>query len=129
MPISIFHIGLPLDHPSIPAEDRPELTTRLANLKQTMQDAGYDYEIVHASPATGLGDFRQLLRTHPCDGVLLGGGVVSNPKLSYFMEQIVNATHEEAPQAKIMFHTHAVDVLTTVQRWLPSSSTNSNTSS
>jgi hypothetical protein len=129
MPISIFHIGLPLDHPSIPAEDRPELTTRLANLKQTMQAAGYDYQIVHASPATGLDHFRQLLQNQPCDGVLLGGGVVSNPELSYFMEQIVNATHEEAPQAKIMFHSHAIGILTTVERWLPSSPARSTTSS
>jgi hypothetical protein len=122
MPISIFHIGLPLDHPLIPAEERPKITKRLADLRQRMRDAGYNYEIVHASPKTGLDAFRQLLRTHPCDGVLIGGGVVSDPAMSYFMEQIVNTTHEIAPKAKIMFHSHSVDVLTTIERWLPSPS-------
>jgi hypothetical protein len=122
MPISIIHIGLPLDHPSIPAEDRPMLAKRLAGLRQGMRDAGYDYEILHASPDTGLEAFRDQLRTQSCHGVLIGGGVVGNPELTYFMEQIVNTAHEFAPQAKILFFSHSVDVRTTVQRWLPAPS-------
>lgn len=122
MPVSIFHIGLPLDHPSIPADDRPRLTKRLADLQQRMRAAGFDYEIVHASPETGLAAFRSRLRTQPCHGVLIGGGVASNPDLTYFMEQIIDATHELAPEAKIMFFSHSVDVRTTVERWFPSPS-------
>jgi hypothetical protein len=49
--------------------------------------------------------------------VLIGGGVVGNPELSYFLEQIIDVAHEEAPQAKIMFFNHSVDVPTTVERW------------
>jgi hypothetical protein len=122
MPVSIFHIGLPLDHPSIPADDRPRLTKRLADLQQRMRAAGYDYEIVHASPESGLAAFRSRLRTQPCHGVLIGGGVASSPDLTYFMEQIIDATHELAPEAKIMFFSHSVDVRTTVERWFPSPS-------
>ena len=119
MPVAIFHIGLPLDHPSIPAEDRPNLTKRLADLQQKMRAAGYVYEIIHASPESGLEAFRNQLRTQPCQGVLIGGGVLGNPTLTYFMEQIIDATHELAPQAKIMFFSHSVDVRTTVERWFP----------
>jgi hypothetical protein len=119
MPTSIFHIGLPLDHPSIPADDRPNVTKRLASLQQTMTALGYDYQIIHASPETGLDAFRQLLRTHPCDGVLIGGGVASDPSMTYFMEQIIDAAHTEAPHAKIIVHTHSLDVPSTVARWLP----------
>ncbi len=43
-----------------------------------MTQAGYKYEITHASPETGLDDFKHQLRTHPCDGVLIGGGVAGN---------------------------------------------------
>jgi hypothetical protein len=120
IPVSILHVGLHLDHPSIPAEDRPKLTKRLSDLRQRMRDAGYDYNISHASPESGLEDFRNQLRTQPCDGVLIGGGVVGNPLLSYFVEQIIDAVHEIAPKAKIMFYSHSVDVRETIERWFPS---------
>jgi len=122
MRISILHVGLPLDHPLIPLEERPKITKRLAGLQQRMRDAGYNYEIVCASPGGGLEDFKNQLRTKPCDGVLIGGGVAGDPSLSYFMEQIVDAVHDVAPKAKIMFYKHSVDVRETVERWFPSPS-------
>jgi hypothetical protein len=115
--VSIFHIGLPLDHPSIPAEERPKVTKRLSDLQEMMRSIGYNYEIIHASPESGLEGFKRQLRTQPCDGVLIGGGVASDPTMSYFMEQIIDATHEVAPKAKIMFFNHSADVRTTVERW------------
>jgi hypothetical protein len=118
--VSIFHIGLHLDHPSIPVEERPKLEKRLSALQETMRGAGYNYEVVHASPESGLDDFKRKLRTQPCDGVLIGGGVANNPALTYFMEQIIDATHEAAPKAKIMFFSHSVDVRVTVERWFKS---------
>lgn len=117
MAISIFHVGLPFDHPMIPPEERPKITKRLSDLQARMRSAGYTYEIVHVSPETGLESFEQLLKAHPCDGVLIGGGVASDPDMSYFMEQIIDTAHKAAPNAKIMFFNHSVDVLTTVGRW------------
>ena len=117
MTVSIFHIGLPLDHPAIPIEERPKIAKRLSDLKERMTGAGYKYEIIHASPEIGLESFKNRLRTQPCDGVLIGGAVASDPAMSYFMEQIIDATHEVAPKAKIMFFNHSVDVQTTVERW------------
>ena len=122
MTVSIFHIGLPLDHPAIPVEERPKITKRLTNLQEKMRAAGYNYEIVQASPETGLDDFKCRLRTQPCDGVLIGGGVVGDPAMSYFLEQIVDATHEVVPKAKIMFFNHSDDVRTIVERWFKSRS-------
>jgi hypothetical protein len=81
-----------------------------------MRGAGYDYKIVHASPERGLDDFKDQLKTQPCDGVFIGGGVVGNPDLKSFMDQIVDAVRDAAPQAKIMFHDHAEDVRETVER-------------
>jgi hypothetical protein len=117
MTVSIFHIGLPLDHPSIPTEERPKVTKRLNDLQEMMRGAGYNYQIAYFSPENGLEGFKHQLRTQPCDGVLIGGGVVSNPAMTYFMEQIVDATHEAAPKAKIMFYNHSTDVRSTVERW------------
>ena len=117
MAVSIFHIGLPLDHPLIPVEERPKIAKRLSDLRERMTRAGYRYEIVHASPETGLDAFKHQLRTQPCDGVLIGGGVASDSEMSYFMEQIIDATHAVAPQAKIMFYNHSEDVRVIVERW------------
>jgi hypothetical protein len=115
--VSIFHIGLPLDHPSIPVGERPKIAKRLRDLQERMTGAGYQYQIIHASPETGLDVFKHRLRTEPCDGVLIGGGLAGDPALSYFMEQIIDATHEVAPKAKIMFYNHSVDVSVIVARW------------
>jgi hypothetical protein len=120
--ISIFHIGLPLDHPLIPSGDGPKIMKRLSDMRERMTRAGYQYEIVHASPETGLDDFKHQLRTQPCDGVLIGGGVAGDPAMSYFMEQIIDATHGVAPKAKIMFYNHSVEVSTIVERWFGSRS-------
>ena len=120
--VSIFHIGLPLDHPSIPTEERPKIMRRLSDLTERMTGAGYRYEIVHASPETGLEDFKHQLRTQPCDGVLIGGAVAGDPTMIYFLEQIIDATHEVVPKAKIMFFDHSVDVRVTIERWFKSPS-------
>ena len=82
MPVSIFHIGLPMDHPLIPVEERSKITKRLADLEHTMRGAGYNYEVVYASPESGLEGFKSRLRMQPCDGVLIGGGVVSDPTMT-----------------------------------------------
>ncbi len=119
MPISILHIGLPLDHPLVPAEERPKITKRIADLQEAMRAAGYHYEISHASPESGLELFRHHLRTQPCDGVLIGGAVQGD-EMTYFLEQIIDTTHEAAPKAKILFFSHSVSVRETVERWFPS---------
>ena len=117
MPVSIFHIGLSLDHPSIPVEERPKIAKRLSDLQERMTSAGYRYEIIQGSPETGLDGFRHQLETQPCDGVLIGGGVAGNEDMSYFMEQIIDLTHEMVPNAKIMFYNHSVDVHAIIRRW------------
>jgi hypothetical protein len=40
--------------------------------------------------------------------------------MSSFMEQIIDATHEVVPKAKIMSYKHSVDVLAIVERWFGS---------
>jgi hypothetical protein len=120
MPVSIFHIGLRLDHPLIPVEELPKIRRRLRDLQARMTRAGYKYQIIQATPETGLDDFRHLLQTQPCDGVLIGGGDAGNESMSWFMEQIIDATHQLAPKAKIMFYNHSLDVRAIIERWFGS---------
>jgi hypothetical protein len=100
----------------IPVEDRPKIKRRLRDLQERMTRTGYKCEIIQATPETGLDRFKLKLMAQPCDGVLIGGGIVGNEAMSYFMEQIIDATHEVAPRAKIMFYSHALDVRAIVER-------------
>ncbi|HEY9126883.1 MAG TPA: hypothetical protein VIM62_07135 [Acidobacteriaceae bacterium] len=117
--VHIMHIGFPLDHPEIPPEERPKIAERLSDLTERMRSIGYVYEIHHASPETGLQAFIERLQAAPCHAVLIGGGVAGNPAMSYFMEQIIDATHINAPRAKILFYNHIDDPAVIVGRWFP----------
>ena len=120
--ISILHIGVPMDHPSIPPDMRPKVEQGLQTIKREMSRAGLDYQLIYYSPETGLGGFVKRLREGPCDGVVIGGGVTSVPQMTFFMEQIVDATRLNAPKAKIMFiHGPELDeVQQAVGRWFKS---------
>ena len=118
---SILHIGLPLAPPWLTADEAEKIAARLTSLRNRMEEAGYRYVVMHASPDEGLKDFRNWLRTHPCDAVLIGGGVVDNPELSVFKQHIVDAVKADAPHAKVLEFDHAVDVQVMVTRALAGS--------
>ena len=120
--ISVLHIGVPMDHPSIPSNMRAKVEQGLKTIKSEMTRNGFDYQLIYYSPESGLQGFVQQLRENPCDGVLIGGGVTSNPQMTGFMEQIVDMTHLNAPKAKIMFiHGPEVDeVRQALGRWFSS---------
>jgi|GEM_PF-2458368 len=115
--ISILHIGLPMDHPSIPSDIRVKVEQGLKAVQIEMNKAGLNYQLVFYSPESGLDGFAKQLKTRPCDGVLVGGGVTNSADMTYFMEQIVDVTHVNAPQAKIMFIHEIADVHAAVDRW------------
>ena len=52
--LSFIHVGLPLDHPSIPIEIRKEASVQLPLLIDRMRAEGYGYELVFASPEGGM---------------------------------------------------------------------------
>ncbi len=108
--ISVLHIGLPLVPPWLTAEDSKKIAARLADIRQKMEAAGYRYDILHASPDGGLTEFRDRLRTERIDAVLIGGGVVGDPKLAAFKQQIIDAAREEAPMAKVQELDHTLEV-------------------
>ena len=87
-----------------------------------MNRAGLDYKLIYYSPETGLDGFVKQLRQQPCDGIVIGGGVTGAPRMTFFMEQIVELTHLNAPKAKIMFiHGPELDeVRQAVGRWFKS---------
>lgn len=53
------------------------------------------------------------------NAVVIGNGVRSNQELTPFLEQLVNAGHEAAPNAKILFNTFPTNTIDAVRRWFP----------
>jgi hypothetical protein len=118
---SVVHIGLPLMPPWVPAEECEKIASRLMGIRQSMEAAGYRYEVMHASPQGGLAELRKRLQSDPCDVVLIGGGVVADEKLAAFKRQIIDVTRDEAPGTKVLEFDHAVDVRTLLERALANS--------
>ena len=76
--VSVLHIGLPLGPPWLTQEDGEKIAARLAGIRQQMEAAGFRYDVLHASPDTGLTEFRERLRAERVDAVLIGGGVAGD---------------------------------------------------
>jgi hypothetical protein len=94
-----------------------ELSTRLYKLRDQMRAEGYEYELVYASPEGGLENFKSRLRALTPDGVIIGGGVVGNPEMRFFMEQIIDAVRNSAPRSKILLIGSAEEAPAAVARW------------
>ena len=113
---SVVHIGLPLSPPWLTQRDGEKIAARLAGIRQQMREAGFRYDVLHASPDTGLTKFRKRLQADRVDAVVIGGGVVGDPKLASFKQEIVDAALDVAPQAKVLDFDHALEVPVLVRR-------------
>jgi hypothetical protein len=98
--VSVLHIGLPLGPPWLTQEDGEKIAARLAGIRHQMEAAGFRYDVLHASPDTGLAEFRERLRAERVDAVLIGGGVAGDPKLASFKREIIGAAREVAPKRR-----------------------------
>jgi hypothetical protein len=58
------------------------------------------------------------LRTKPYACVVIGAGIRVIPSSFLLFEQVINAVHANAPQAKICFNTRPTDTAEAVMRWV-----------
>ena len=112
-------IGLPLDHPSIPAHIRPTLQQSVAAVWSTLSRANCSISPLHVAE-TDLPLVVSYLKDRPeTNGVVIGMGVRSSKELTPFFEQLVESVRLHAPQAKLMFNSSPTDTLEAIQRWFP----------
>lgn len=81
-----------------------------------MEASGFHYEVLHASPESGLAEFRARLRAERIDAVLIGGGVAGDSSLTGFKMQIIDVAHDEAPEAKVLEFDHSLEVPVLIKR-------------
>ena len=70
------------------------------------------------SSENDLGAVRGVLERGKPDLVMVGAGVRMDPDQFLLFKKVVNAIHEEVPQARIAFNRNPFDTVLAVERWL-----------
>ena len=102
----------------------PELTPArlLAALeadKKRLNELGYEAELLFIDDAnTAFEVVSQALKNTEYDCVLIGAGVRTVPEHFLVFEQLINAVHQSAPEAKICFNTNPTDTAESVRQWV-----------
>jgi len=87
--------------------------------KQKLSESGIDLNICFIdSGSLDITAFIEQLKSKPFEGVVIGAGVRLPPPNFLLFEKLVNAVHEHAPNAKIIFNTNPNDTAEAIKRWL-----------
>lgn len=87
--------------------------------KQKLNQIGYDLNICFIDTGNlDLSHFIEQLTSKPFQGVVIGAGVRLPPSNFLLFEKLVNAVHEHAPNAKIIFNTNPNDTAESIKRWM-----------
>jgi hypothetical protein len=118
---TLLTIGLDpvvVDFAKWPGLTREGLASGSARFGETLRELGYEqtYCLVDGGPdsVARVVSALQAVRPHR---VLIGAGLRLDPDHFLLFEQVVNAVHEHAPQARILFNT-GPDSAEAVRRWL-----------
>ena len=84
-----------------------------------LRNLGYDAEIIYLKDLDNA--FRiasDAFGAKPYDAIMIGAGVRKDDKMFILFEQLVNAAHQAAPNAKICFNSNPMDTTAAIQRWV-----------
>jgi hypothetical protein len=115
---SILFLGLPSHHPLVPAAVQDMVELGLRETQRQADAAGVHMQQVMVSPDE-LPTVEAALKAKAWDGVIIGNGVRSNLDLTHYMEQLIVAIREYAPQAVLMFNTMPLTCMDAIRRWYP----------
>lgn len=108
-----------VDYGKWPGLTPEKLEAALRRDETALRDLGLDATIcVVDHGETAEATLRAALAAAPCDVVLIGAGVRTDPDEFLLFERLVNLLHREAPQARLCFNTGPSDSVAAVQRWL-----------
>jgi len=89
-----------------------------ANVQQLIE-LGYDIELCWTDFGdTAMGVLKTQLQNQSFDGILIGAGIRIPDTNFLLFENMINACHEFAVDARIFFNTHPHDTVMAVQRWM-----------
>lgn len=107
-----------VDYSKWPGLTAEKLSAALEADKNKLLGLGYEASLLLIDdPETAFNDVKDALNQENYDCVLIGAGVRIVDEHFIVFEQLVNAVHESAPNAKICFNTNPNDTAEAVQRW------------
>lgn len=107
-----------VDFSKWPGLNAEKLERTLADSISKLNDQGFEAEdLMLKSADTAADDVKAKLATKAYDVVLIGAGVRKDDDSFLTFEKLINALHENAPQAKICFNTNPADTTDAVLRW------------
>ncbi len=108
-----------VDYSKWPGLTPAKLTAALEGDRNRLNELGYDASLLFIDDAATAYDVaRQALQQTNYDCVLIGAGVRTVDEHFLVFEQLVNAVHEGASNARICFNTSPADTAEAVQRWV-----------
>lgn len=123
--IKILNVGMnphtvDLTDSSFPPGLTPEIVEKgIEAGKQKLKEIGFDLHICFIDTGNlDLSHFVNQLTETSFAGVVIGAGVRLPPPNFILFEKLVNAVHEHAPAAKIIFNTNPHDTAEAIKRWL-----------
>lgn len=101
-----------------PGMNADKIQTGIDKARQALSDRGWQADTCMITPdESGVAELTRQLKKTAYDCVVIGAGLRIPGTLSLF-EQVVNATHAHAPQARIAFNTTPDDTADAAARWL-----------
>ncbi|RZF63108.1 hypothetical protein EWE75_17825 [Sphingomonas populi] len=87
--------------------------------KTMLTERGWDGDLCMIAPdESGIAVLAAQLANADYDCVVIGGGLRLPPKGLPFFERVVNAVHQGAPKAAIVFNTRPEDTAEAAARWI-----------
>jgi hypothetical protein len=83
-----------------------------------LAETGYDTDLCWIDfGKTAAATVQTKLQEDSFDGVLIGAGIRVPGSNFLLFEKLINAIHEYAPKAKMVFNTNPLDTIESVKRW------------
>ena len=120
LPLHFINVGLPPNHPSIPAHLHAQVAAGCDALQASYDRCNAHLSLFYTTPDT-VDEFVAYMKQHgsQLDGVVIGFGVRGNPELTPFFEQLVDAVRVYAPKARLIFNSSPTNSLQGIQRYFP----------
>lgn len=96
-----------------------EIQRMISGQIQEAKDASFNLRVELIAPdemAEKITYVRKLLEQEPWDGYIVGGGIRKTFEVSEYFEELVNASRELRPEARMGFNTSPTDLVATMQR-------------
>ena len=108
-----------VDYSKWPGLTPERLKASLIADRDKLNGFGYQTSLLFIdSEDTAYATVKAALSNENYDCILIGAGVRTIPEHFLVFEQLVNAAHEAAPDARICFNTNPTDTAEAVKRWL-----------